>query len=227
MGPRGRGATLLRSRSEGLGGSRSVRGRARRRRGRVAAPSLALRIVSGLVKLAVAAGLALAVGAGARKPDVPFEPTPPAIVDTMLRLAEVGPGDVVYDLGCGDGRIVVRAAQLGARGVGIDIDPVRIQEARARARAASVEDRVELREGDLFEADVRRATVVTLFLWPEVNLRLRPRLLAQLRPGSRVVSYMHDMGDWAPRRTIGVANGRNVYLWIVPERTPAGGDDRR
>jgi SAM-dependent methyltransferase len=156
--------------------------------------------------------------AAPRNPDVPFEPTPPAVVDAMLELAGVRPGDVVYDLGCGDGRIVVRAAERGARGVGIDIDPERIRESRARARAAHVEDRVEFREGDLFEADVSPATVVTLFLWPEVNLRLRPRLLAQLRPGTRVVSYMHDMGDWWPEKTISVPGGRNVYLWRIPER---------
>ncbi len=158
--------------------------------------------------------------AAARPPDVPFEPTPPAIVDAMLDLAGVKPGDVVYDLGCGDGRIVVRAAERGARGVGIDIDPERIRESRARAKAAGVEGRVEFREGDLFEADASPATVVTLFLYPEVNLRLRPRLLARLRPGTRVVSYMHDMGDWRPDRTVAVPGGRNVYLWIVPERRP-------
>jgi SAM-dependent methyltransferase len=169
---------------------------------------------------AVAAALCLAVPAGAlaREPDVPFEPTPTAVVDAMLQIATVRPGDVVYDLGCGDGRIVVRAAQLGARGVGIDIDPVRIAESRARARAEGVEQRVEFRQGDLFEADVRPATVVTLFLWPQVNLRLRPRLLAQLRPGTRVVSYMHDMGDWKPEREVEVVGGRKVYLWIVPQR---------
>jgi len=170
--------------------------------------------------LALAAALSLAMPgcAGPRKPDVPFEPTPPAVVDSMLQLAGVRPEDVVYDLGCGDGRIVVRAAQLGARGVGIDVDPIRIQESRARARADHVEDRVVFREGDLFEADVTPATVVTLFLWREVNLRLRPRLLAQLRPGARVVSYMHDMGDWAPQRTITVAGGQKVFLWVVPAR---------
>jgi len=154
-----------------------------------------------------------------RKPDVPYEPTPPEVVRTMLLLAEVKPGDVVYDLGCGDGRIVVEAARLGARGVGVDIDPERIREARANVRAAGVEERVELRQGDLFETDLSPATVVTLFLWPHVNLKLRPRLLAQLRPGARVVSYWHDMGDWKPERTVETARAR-VYLWIVPERAP-------
>jgi SAM-dependent methyltransferase len=166
--------------------------------------------------LALAVALSLSSPAATRPPDVPFEPTPPEIVDTMLDLAGVKAGDVVYDLGCGDGRIVVRAAERGARGVGIDIDPARIRDSRARAKAAGVERRVEFRQGDLFEADVRPATVVTLFLYPEVNLRLRPRLLAQLRPGTRVVSYMHDMGDWKPDRTLPVSGGHNVYLWIIP-----------
>jgi SAM-dependent methyltransferase len=174
--------------------------------------------VTALLHVAAAAWMALAPGAGARKPDVPFEPTPLDVVDAMLQLADVGPGDVVYDLGCGDGRIVVRAAERGARGVGIDIEPARIAESRARARDARVEDRVEFLEGDLFDADVSSATVVTLFLWPEVNLRLRPKLLAQLRPGTRIVSYMHDMGSWTPQRTITVAGGSKVYLWVVPGR---------
>jgi SAM-dependent methyltransferase len=153
-----------------------------------------------------------------RRPDVPFEPTPPPVVEAMLDLAGVTAGDTVYDLGCGDGRIVVAAAKRGARAVGVDIDPRRIRESRERARSEGVEDRVELRQGDLFETDVSPADVVTLFLWPHVNLRLRPRLLAQLRPGARVVSYMHDMGDWPPQRTVPVPGGRNLYLWIVPER---------
>jgi precorrin-6B methylase 2 len=152
-----------------------------------------------------------------RKLDVRYEPTPPEVVRTMLELAAVRPADVVYDLGCGDGRIVIGAAKLGARGVGVDLDPARVREARENARAAGVEDRVEIRQGDLFETDVSPASVVMLFLQPELNLRLRPRLLAQLRPGSRIVSHWHDMGDWAPERTIPIA-GRNVYLWTVPAR---------
>jgi len=152
-----------------------------------------------------------------RKPDVHYDPTPPAVVRLMLDLARVGPGDVVYDLGCGDGRILVEAARRGARAVGVDIDPVRVREARENARAAGVSDRVEVRLGDLFETDVRPATVVALFLWPDLNLRLRPRLLEQLRPGARVVSYWHDMGDWEPDRTAPTERAR-VYLWIVPAR---------
>jgi SAM-dependent methyltransferase len=152
-----------------------------------------------------------------RAPDVPYEPTPSGVVEAMLELAGVREGDVVYDLGCGDGRIVVAAARRGARGVGVDIDPQRIREASANAAAAGVADRVELRVADLFETDVTPATVVMLFLWPEVNLRLRPRLLAHLRPGARVVSHWHDMGDWKPDRTRSVA-GRTLYLWTIPER---------
>jgi SAM-dependent methyltransferase len=158
---------------------------------------------------------ATVAAAGPRKPDVPYEPSPPEVVWAMLQLAAVGPDDVVYDLGCGDGRIVIEAAKLGARGVGVDIDPERIREARANARAAGVEDRVDFVEADLFQTDVSPATVVMLFLWPEVNLRLRPQLLAQLRPGSRVVSHLHDMGDWKPATKIHVA-GRRLYLWVVP-----------
>jgi SAM-dependent methyltransferase len=167
-----------------------------------------------------ALAMAAACRAGAqprRAPDVRYEPSPPEVVRAMLDVAAVGPGDVVYDLGCGDGRVVVEAARRGARGVGVDIDPARVREARANARAAGVADRVEIREGDLFETDVSPATVVMLFLQPELNLRLRPRLLAQLAPGARVVSHWHDMGDWRPERTVPVL-GRNVHLWTIPAR---------
>jgi ribosomal protein L11 methylase PrmA len=137
------------------------------------------------------------------------------VVEAMLDLAKVGPGDVVYDLGCGDGRIVIAAARRGARGVGVDIDPARVREARANARAAGVEDRVEIREEDLHRTNVGDATVVMLFLQPETNLQLRPRLLAELRPGARVVSHWHDMGDWQPDAQVRVSS-RDVYLWTVP-----------
>ena len=155
------------------------------------------------------------IAAPARPLDVPYEPSAPAVVEAMLQLADVKPGDVVYDLGCGDGRIVIAAAKRGARGVGVDIDPARIREARANARAAGVEERVEFRVGDLFEANVAPASVVMLYLWPEVNLRLRPKLRAELRPGTRIVSHAHDMGDWAPQRTT-VVGGARVLLWIIP-----------
>jgi ribosomal protein L11 methylase PrmA len=136
----------------------------------------------------------------------------------MLRLAGVGKGDVVYDLGSGDGRIVIAAAlRYGARGVGIDIDPARIAEGERNARAARVADRVRFVRADLFEADIAAATVVTLYLLPRVNQRLRPKLLAELKPGTRVVSYGFDMGDWPPERTVDVGSS-TVYLWTVPRR---------
>ena len=156
-----------------------------------------------------------------RAPDVRYEPTPQPVVREMLRLANVGPADVVYDLGSGDGRIPITAArEFGARGVGIDIDPRRIRESEANARAAGVTDRVRFRNEDLFEADFSDATVVMLFLYPDVNLKLRPRLLRELAPGTRVVSYYHDMGDWAPERAVPMPRA-NIYLWrIPPEEAP-------
>src|SRR5262245_26017307 len=140
----------------------------------------------------------------AREPDVPFVPTRQEVVEEMLRVAAVKPSDIVYDLGCGDGRIVVTAAQkFGARGVGIDINPQRISEAKANAKLANVEKNVEFRLGDLFAADIREATVVTLYLLPDVNLRLKPKLQQDLRPGSRVVSHDFSMGDdWRPEKTV-------------------------
>jgi SAM-dependent methyltransferase len=148
--------------------------------------------------------------------DVPFVPSPSDAVAAMLKLAGVTKGDVVYDLGSGDGRIVITAARrYGARGVGIDIDPARVAEGERNARAAGVADRVRFLQQDLFDADVRDATVVTLYLLPRINLRLRPKLLADLRPGTRVVSYGFDMGDWAPDGSVEVGSS-TVYLWLVP-----------
>jgi SAM-dependent methyltransferase len=150
--------------------------------------------------------------------DVPFVPTPEAVVDEMLAVAKVGPQDVVYDLGSGDGRIVIAAAKKhGARGVGIDIDPQRIKEAKENARKAGVADRVEFRQGDLFKADIKEATVVTLYLLSSVNEHLKPRLLKELKPGTRVVSHAFDMGDWKPVETRKIG-ATNVYYWVVPER---------
>ena len=155
-----------------------------------------------------------------RAPDVPYEPTPRHIVVEMLTLAKVGRDDIVYDLGCGDGRIVIAAVkEYGARGVCVDIDPQRIRESRANAEQAGVAERIRFLNQDLFETDISDATVVTLFLFPDVNLRLRPKLLRDLRPRTRVVSYVHDMGDWTPQetRTVQSSRGsRKVYLWIVP-----------
>lgn len=151
-----------------------------------------------------------------RTPDAPFVPTRHEVVAEMLRVADVGPGDVVYDLGCGDGRIVIAASERGARGIGVDIDPHRVRESQQNAATAGVSDRVEFRQQDLFEADLREATVVTLYLLSSVNLRLRPKLLNELRPGTRIVSHNFTMGDWRPERTVPVG-GHTVYLWTVPE----------
>jgi SAM-dependent methyltransferase len=171
----------------------------------------------------LAALLLLAGGASAqqrtlRAPDIHFEPSSPEATRAMLKLAGVTKKDVVYDLGCGDGRIVITAAkEFGARGVGIDIDPQRVRESAERARAEGVAKRVKFRNEDLFEADIKRATVVTLYLWPWINLKLRPKLLKELRPGTRVVSHYHDMGDWAPETEIEV-EGHKIYLWTIPKR---------
>jgi SAM-dependent methyltransferase len=159
------------------------------------------------------------------EPDVPFVPTTEEAVEAMLKLANVTKNDVVYDLGCGDGRIVIAAAKTyGAKAVGIDIDPVRIDEAKANAKKAGVEDKVRFEENDLFKADFHEATVVTLFLLNSVNLRLRPRLIEQLKPGTRVVSNTFDMGDWTPVKDITIDApdeaflSRRFFLWVVPEK---------
>jgi ribosomal protein L11 methylase PrmA len=144
----------------------------------------------------------------------------------MLKLADVKKSDIVYDLGCGDGRIVIAAAKnYGAHGVGIDINPERIKEARENARKAGVENLVRFEENDLFQADIHPATVVTLFLLSSVNLKLRPKLLADLKPGTRVVSNTFEMGDWKPVKEATVPNtgddtflSHKLFLWIVPER---------
>jgi cyclopropane fatty-acyl-phospholipid synthase-like methyltransferase len=154
-----------------------------------------------------------------RQLDVPYVPTRELVVEEMLRMAGVRPDDVVYDLGCGDGRIVVMAAQkFGARGVGVDIDPKRIEEARANAARAGVSDRAEFRLGDLFNADIRAATVVTLYLLPDVNLRLKPKLRRELRPGTRIVSHDFTMGDdWPAERVLRLEND-TIYFWTIPAR---------
>lgn len=152
--------------------------------------------------------------------DVPYVPTPQPVVNRMLQVANVDSTDLVYDLGSGDGRIVITAAKkFGARGVGIDIDPKRVKEARANAREAGVTDRVEFRRGDLFEADFSEATVVTLYLLTSVNLKLRPMLFEQLEPGTPIVSHDFDMGDWEPERTIEMGSD-TIYLWTIPEEVP-------
>ena len=165
--------------------------------------------------LPIAAQQAPAQG-GLRRPDIHWVPTPPAVVDAMLKLAEVKPADVVYDLGCGDGIIVTTAAQkYGARAVGIDIDPQRVKEATERAQKMGVSDKVEIRQGDLFESNIKDATVVTLYLLQSLNIKLMPKLKKELRPGTRIVSQSFSMGEeWPPEKTIEV-DGRNVYLWTI------------
>jgi SAM-dependent methyltransferase len=162
-----------------------------------------------------------------RAPDVPYVPTTDPAVEAMLKLADVKKTDVVYDLGCGDGRIVITAAKkYGAHGVGIDINPERIAEARENAKKAGVEDLVRFEENDLFLADFHEATVVTLFLLPAVNLKLRPKLQQDLKPGTRVVSNTFDMGDWKAEKevTVGAPDeeaylSRRLYLWTIPPRS--------
>jgi SAM-dependent methyltransferase len=157
-----------------------------------------------------------------RAPDVRYEPTPMEVVHAMLRLANVKAGDVVYDLGCGDGRIVITAArQFGARGVCVDIDPRRITESRENARQAGVMDQIRFLNEDLFVTDLGDATVVTLFLSPEINLKVRPKLWRELKRGARIVSHWHHMGDWAPQETVRVRSGGRespIYLWTIPDR---------
>ncbi len=160
-----------------------------------------------------------------REPDVPYVPTTEEAVTVMLKLAGVKQSDIVYDLGCGDGRIVIAAAQqYGAHGVGIDINPVRIKDARENARKAGVETLVRFEENDLFKANIHDATVVTLFLLNSVNLKLRPKLLHDLKPGTRIVSNTFDMGDWKPDKEETLAPSaaddslsHQFYLWIVPD----------
>lgn len=154
--------------------------------------------------------------------DVPYVPTPPEVVEAMLKLGKVKAGDIHYDLGCGDGRIVVAAVkQFGAaRATGYDIDPERIKEANENAQTAGVTDKVKFILGNLFEADFRDASVVTLYLLPDVNLKLRPKLLKDLKVGSRIVSHQFDMKDWEPDKKI-TMDWRTIYFWTVTEEAKA------
>lgn len=149
--------------------------------------------------------------------DVIYVPTRDTVVDAMLKLADVTGNDVVYDLGSGDGRIVIAAAKkYGARGVGIDIDPERISESNENAINAGVTDKVKFIEADLFESNFSEASVVTLYLLGRLNEKLKPMLMAQLKPGTRIVSHAFDMGDWEPEETQAV-DGTTIYLWTIPE----------
>ncbi len=153
-----------------------------------------------------------------QQPDVIYVPTPQEVVEDMLRLANVKKGDVLYDLGSGDGRIAITAAKrYGVRATGIDIDPQRIQEANTNAKKAGVTDLVKFRQEDLFKADFKDATIITLYLLPDLNVKLRPRLLEELKPGTRIVSHQFDMGTWKPDKKL-ESNGRTVYFWTIPAK---------
>lgn len=168
--------------------------------------------------LAVLACLTAYARAAAPSLDVPFVPTPQPVVERMLEIAKVGKNDVVYDLGSGDGRMVITAAKkYGARGVGIDLDPQRVAEAKANAKKAGVQNKVSFRVGDLFKTDLSEASVVTLYLLNSVNRELRPQLWKQLKVGTRVVSHSFDMGDeWPPEKTETV-DGSDIYYWTITE----------
>jgi ribosomal protein L11 methylase PrmA len=179
--------------------------------------------------IALAAALALAAPGSllaqaqkkgpSRGPDVIYVPTPQEVVEDMLRLANVRKGDVLYDLGSGDGRIAITAAKkYGIKATGIDIDPERIREAKENAKKAGVTDLVQFRQEDLFQANFRDATVVTLYLLPDLNVKLRPKLWNELKPGTRIVSHQFDMGKWKPEKTL-ESEGRTIYFWTVPEKS--------
>jgi len=186
----------------------------------------------GLITAVLVVGSAVSRAAGpanaltAPQPTLaPYVPTPQDVVERMLGLAGVGKSDVVVDLGSGDGRLVITAAkQFGARGIGVDIDPARIAEGRANAKQAGVESLVEFRQQDALQADISQATVVTLYLLSSSNVKLRPRLLSQLKPGARVISHQFGMGDWTPDKveTFTDSNGtsRTLYLWTVGANAP-------
>jgi SAM-dependent methyltransferase len=177
-----------------------------------------------VMSIAAVASVALLVGAPpqeTRYPDVPYVPSSPQIVEAMLKLGGVGAKDTHYDLGCGDGRIAIMAVQKfnAASAVGVDIDPERIKEANENAKKAGVTGKVKFVQGDLFTVPIKDATVVTLYLLRSVNMKLRPRLLKELRPGTRVVSHTFDMGEWKPDKEIEV-NGSRIYLWTIPKTPP-------
>lgn len=156
--------------------------------------------------------------------DVPFEPTPPQVVEEMLKLAGISASDYVFDLGCGDGRILIAAAKkYGARGFGVDLDPQRIEECKENAEAAGVADRLTFVQGDIFDQDLRPATAITMYLLDEVNLKLRPKCFRELQPGVRIVSHAFNMADWKADKEVSIPKARNdaIYLWIIP--APVGG----
>jgi SAM-dependent methyltransferase len=187
----------------------------------VVAVGLALGIVVPWVIIQFEEPLKKVIEARRAKYDVPYVPTPQPVVEKMLQMAKVTKDDVVYDLGCGDGRIVITAAkQYGARGIGVDIDPQRIRESKANARKEGVTDQVTFVQRDLFKMELKDATVVTLYLLPEINRKLRPKLFRELRPGTRIVSHDFDMGEWQPKETVtmGADREHTLHYWTIPEK---------
>jgi hypothetical protein len=188
-------------------------------------PQKTVRAVVMIAALAlVPFGAALAQERQEPRLDVPFVPTPQETVDRMLAMAKVGPNDYLIDLGSGDGRIPITAAKkFGTRGMGVDLNPVRVKESLENAKKEGVSDKVEFKVQNLFETDISKATVLTMYLLPDVNLQLRPKILSVLKPGTRVVSHQFTMGDWKPdAETVGPEGRNNVYLWIVPDPAAKG-----
>ena len=179
---------------------------------------LALALILSVASVPSALAQAATQEAATRRPDVIFVPTPEEVVEAMLQVANVTKNDIVYDLGSGDGRIPVTAAKkYGARAVGIDIDPQRIKEANENVAKNNVGDKVKIMNADLFTTDISEATVVTLYLLPSLNVKLMPKLMKELKPGTRIVSHAFDMGDWKPEKELDV-NGRKVYFWTIPKK---------
>jgi SAM-dependent methyltransferase len=182
---------------------------------------MAKRLRWALFALALGLPLVCAQQKRLREPDVVFLPTPEVVAEQMLKLADVHEGDVLYDLGSGDGRIVIMAAQrFGARAIGIDINPQRIKESLQNAEKAGMAGKVTFRNEDLFQADFKDATVVSLYLLPALNLKLRPKLWRELKPGTRIVSHNFDMGDWEPQKKVQLED-HTIYLWRIPENAAA------
>ena len=179
---------------------------------------LALALTLFVTGLPGATAASAQTAAASRRPDVIYVPTPEPVVEAMLQVANVTSKDVVYDLGCGDGRIPVAAARkYGAHGVCIDIDPDRIKDANANVAKNNVGNLVRVVQGDLFQQDLSEASVVTLYLLPSLNVKLMPKLLKELKPGTRIVSHTFDMGDWKPEKELDV-DGRKVYYWTIPKK---------
>lgn len=180
-----------------------------------------LTVIAALLLSSISAGRPMPVQAQdssfENKKIVPFVPTPQEVVDKMIELGGVKKGDTVYDLGSGDGRIVITAAKKGARAVGFEIDGDLVKESRQNIQKAGVENLAEIRQQDILTVDLSPVSVVTMYLLPDVNLKLRPNVLSQMKPGSRVVSHAFDMGDWKPDKTEKI-DGRTIYLWIVPAK---------